>query len=59
MTARSKLRVFKNHYQCDACDGQWETELLTVSADWCRCCDGLVEPYDSQEFEEEFVEEDA
>jgi hypothetical protein len=53
------MRVFKNFYYCDECPLEWDTELLTRSADWCPCCDKSTEAYCSEEFEQEMADVDA
>ena len=46
-------RVFRNHYQCDACPNEWSDDMLVVGPSWCPCCDGSVEPYSSEAMFEE------
>lgn len=52
------IRVFKNHYQCDACPNEWADEMLTQGASFCPCCDREVEPYYVEAFTEDRVEFD-
>jgi len=43
------VRVFRNHYVCDACDHEFADEMLVVSSSYCPCCDAEIEPYSSED----------
>lgn len=45
-------RVFRLHYQCEACPNEWSDEALVVSHGYCPACDRRIEePYYVEEFE--------
>jgi hypothetical protein len=43
------VRVFRNHYLCDACETEFADEMLVVSSSFCPCCDAEIEPYSSED----------
>ncbi len=49
-------RVFYNHFICDACETEWCDVMLVTAASCCPCCDAAIEPYASNEVEEEIAE---
>ena len=52
-------RVFRLHYQCEACPNEWSDESLVVTHGYCPCCDARIEePYYVEPFCEERPEFD-
>lgn len=53
---RRRQRVFKCWYQCPICPNEFEDTMLTISSSFCPTCDAEIEPYYTEEWEEETIE---
>ena len=48
--SKKAVRIFRNHYQCDACPHEFSDEMLCIASSFCPCCDAECQPYSSEQF---------